>query len=91
MCNLPIIATPSGDISDLLDGVEPSYLCPPEVDVLSDALIDCLSRRRRSNGHERKVAALSSEVNTVRLLDIYERLGLPRSLVLAESDKEPSA
>jgi glycosyltransferase involved in cell wall biosynthesis len=74
MCNLPVIATPSGDIPDLLQGVVPSYLCPPESDKLSDALVQLLSAPTRSNGRVRIDSALSASAVASRLLELYARL-----------------
>jgi teichuronic acid biosynthesis glycosyltransferase TuaC len=84
MCNLPVVATPSGDIPLLLDGVEPSYLCPPELEALGAALVDCLSRGERSNGRERSAGWLSSEAIAARVLDLYERLGRPGPALRAD-------
>jgi glycosyltransferase involved in cell wall biosynthesis len=76
MCNLPVVATPSGDVEQLLYGVEPSYLCPPEPAALGEALVDCLGQGARSNGRERKADELSSEAIAGRLLDFYKQLGV---------------
>jgi glycosyltransferase involved in cell wall biosynthesis len=86
MCNLPVVATSSGDVEQLLSGVEPSFLCPPEPAALGDALVDCLTRGTRSNGRDRKAAELSSEATTERLLDLYEQLGLPRQTASRNND-----
>ena len=52
MCNLPVVATPVGDIPERLDGVEPSWLCPPELEAFATALSECVALGRRSNGRE---------------------------------------
>lgn len=70
MCNLPVVATPAGDIEELLAGVTPSWLCAPSPQELAAALVSCLETRRRSNG--RAVAAgLAEEVIAERLLSVY--------------------
>lgn len=71
MCNLPVVATRSGDIPDLLDGVSPSYLCPADPDQLGEALIDFFVSPRRSNGRAYIESALSAPAVASRLLDIY--------------------
>ena len=71
MCNLPVIATPAGDIEELLEGVTPSWLCPPQEDALAAALVDCLSERRRSNGRE-VAARLGEEAIARQVLEVYE-------------------
>jgi teichuronic acid biosynthesis glycosyltransferase TuaC len=50
MCNLPVVTTRVGDVADVLDGVEPSWLCAGTPGGLGAALAECLSRPRRSNG-----------------------------------------
>jgi glycosyltransferase involved in cell wall biosynthesis len=73
-CNLPVIATPVGDIPERLEGVEPSWLCEPTVDSFARALRMCAAQRMRSNG--RVVAAdLDERVIAHRVLDVYRLLG----------------
>jgi teichuronic acid biosynthesis glycosyltransferase TuaC len=50
MCNLPVVASPSGDVVELLAGVEPSFICEPSAAALADGLVECLREPRRSNG-----------------------------------------
>jgi glycosyltransferase involved in cell wall biosynthesis len=71
MCNLPVVATPSGDISDLLEGVSSSYLCPADSEKIADALADFFSSPRRSNGRDRIEATLSSTAIASRLTSMY--------------------
>ena len=80
MCNLPIVATPSGDIAEQLAGVDCSYLCVPDREALGLALIDCLSRESRSNGRECRAEKVSASVETARILDLYAKLTAPRRL-----------
>ena len=74
MCNLPVVATPAGDIEELLEGVTPAWLCPPREDALAAALVECLSERRRSNGRE-VAARLGEEAIARRVLEVYEAAG----------------
>jgi glycosyltransferase involved in cell wall biosynthesis len=78
MCNLPIVATPSGDLTELLTGVDCSDLCPPDPEALGSALSECLGRERRSNGRERRAGEISKSVEISRLLALYEGLASPR-------------
>jgi teichuronic acid biosynthesis glycosyltransferase TuaC len=83
MCNLPVIATPSGDVRELLAGVIPAYICEPSAQVLSEALVECLREHRRSNG--RKMSQwLDARVVADSLLAVYRSLapGLDPSPVL---------
>jgi teichuronic acid biosynthesis glycosyltransferase TuaC len=73
MCNLPVVATPTGDVEELLAGVEPSYVCPPEAGALGAALEASLRRDSRSNG--RTVARrLAAEEIALKLLQLYDAL-----------------
>jgi teichuronic acid biosynthesis glycosyltransferase TuaC len=73
MCNLPVVACPSGDVAELLDGVAPSYVCAPTETALSEALVECLREPRRSNGREAS-GRLDARVVADALLAIYEEL-----------------
>jgi teichuronic acid biosynthesis glycosyltransferase TuaC len=74
-CNLPVVATPSGDICELLEGVHPSAVCPAEPVALAREIVRCVSGER-SNGRER-TAHLGRDQIAVRLLDCYHSFGLP--------------
>lgn len=79
-CNLPVVATPAGDIRELLAGVVDSYVCAPQVGDLADALVRCLDPPRRSNGRER-TETLDDRRIAERVVAMYERVSgaeLPR-------------
>jgi len=70
MCNLPVVATPAGDIEELLDGVTPSWVCRPEAHELAIALASCLAHPVRSNG--RAVGGrLASDVIAGQVRSVY--------------------
>jgi teichuronic acid biosynthesis glycosyltransferase TuaC len=73
MCNLPVVATPAGDIAELLDGVVPSHLCEPSAAELAEALIECLQEPCRSNGSEVS-ARFDARSVTDALAGIYKEL-----------------
>jgi teichuronic acid biosynthesis glycosyltransferase TuaC len=73
-CNLPVVATPAGDVPELLAGVEPSAICDAEPKALAAEIVRCLRAARRSNGRERS-EHLSLERVTERTLDCYRSLG----------------
>jgi teichuronic acid biosynthesis glycosyltransferase TuaC len=75
MCNLPVVATPAGDVEELLANVDPSWVCEPRPELLGAALIECLSDRRRSNGR-RCASALTLDAVAGRVLAQYRRAGL---------------
>jgi len=63
-CNLPVVATASGDIETLLAGVEPSAVCPPgaAAQALATALLECVAQGRRSNGRTRSAHLGAQEI-----------------------------
>lgn len=74
-CNLPVVATPSGDIAELLTGVTPSALCAPRSEMLAREIVRCAAGRQRSNGRER-TRHLGLEEITARTLECYASLGI---------------
>jgi teichuronic acid biosynthesis glycosyltransferase TuaC len=80
MCNLPVVATPAGDVEELLEGVVPSFVCAPSAAALSSALVDCVTDPRRSNGRETS-SHLDARVIADRLLGLYDEIagGLRRT------------
>ena len=76
MCDLPVVSTPAGDVEWLLEGVAPSAVCPPDPAALGRAVAACIESGGRSNGRE-ATAGLSAGEVARRLLEVYERLGVP--------------
>jgi glycosyltransferase involved in cell wall biosynthesis len=74
-CDLPVVATPAGDIAELLAGVTPSAVCAPKPEILADALVGCLKTLHRSNGRER-TPHLDVKETTTQTLRCYASLGL---------------
>ena len=72
MCNLPVIATPAGDIEDLLRGVSPSWICDASPNEIAHALVDCLSKPTRSNGRSQSRHLTTSAIAD-RVLAAYSR------------------
>jgi glycosyltransferase involved in cell wall biosynthesis len=70
MCNLPVVATSSGDVDQLLRDAEPSSVCDADAEELGEAIAACAGRR--SNGRE---IARHLQAGTVaqQVLSIYER------------------
>jgi glycosyltransferase involved in cell wall biosynthesis len=74
---LPVVATPSGDVREVLGPVEPSWVTDATPDAVGAALAECLRRRERSDGRttgawldERRIAE--------RLLAVYaDSAGVP--------------
>ena len=73
MVGLPVVATPVGDVRDVLREVHPSYICEPDPKALGSAVVACLRHAGRSDGR-RHSAWLDQRVIARRLLDIYDTL-----------------
>jgi glycosyltransferase involved in cell wall biosynthesis len=73
MCNLPVISTDVGDVRERLEGVEPSWLCSPEAEVLADALVACGAAGTRSNGRE-KADELDERRIAKQILALYRKV-----------------
>jgi teichuronic acid biosynthesis glycosyltransferase TuaC len=83
MCNMPVIATPAGDVEELLVGVVPSCVSDPSEAALSRALVDCLREPRRSNGRDAS-ARLDERVIADRLLRLYRELAPKLDLAIGD-------
>jgi glycosyltransferase involved in cell wall biosynthesis len=86
MCNLPIVATPSGDIEALLEGVAVSHVCAADAKTLGAAVAEVVQHGGRSNGRECVQAHLGAGAVATQLLAIYRRLtaSSPLTLLTAE-------
>jgi glycosyltransferase involved in cell wall biosynthesis len=71
-CNLPVVSSRVGDVEERLQGVFPSKVTERNAKDLGEALVEVLLLHRRSNGRER-IAELSLEYVTERLLSVYRR------------------
>ncbi|MCA9469926.1 MAG: glycosyltransferase family 4 protein [Nitrospira sp.] len=69
-CNLPVVATPAGDIHQRLNGVDPSYVVSPDSGLLAQTMLEILQNRRRSNGRK-FVNQLSLESIAKQVLEVY--------------------
>ncbi len=75
-CNLPVIATPAGDVRELLQGVDACTVCEPDAKIIASALADIARHRQRSNGRE-LTAHLDAKSIAQRTLGCYTVLGFP--------------
>jgi teichuronic acid biosynthesis glycosyltransferase TuaC len=75
-CNLPVVATPSGDVRELLEDVEGCAVCDADAAALAAALLDTLQSHRRSNGRA-LTEHLSVEAIAGRTIALYRAMGLP--------------
>jgi glycosyltransferase involved in cell wall biosynthesis len=72
-CNLPIVSVDVGDVRERLKGVFPSMVVRRDVSEFSEALVDLLKARNRSNGQE-KVVACSEERVALDLCSLYRAI-----------------
>lgn len=72
-CGLPVVSTDVGDVRQVLDGVDPSWVCESDADALGRAVAHCLTDRGRSNGWERTEWLGQDEI-ALRLIELYRRL-----------------
>jgi glycosyltransferase involved in cell wall biosynthesis len=92
-CDVPVIATPAGDVRELLDGVAACAVCDADARSLSSALLGILRRPVASDGRER-TRHLSCEEIARRTADFYRRHGLaiePRHAPFAVASAVSSA
>lgn len=75
-CNLPVVATPSGDVLELLHGVDACAVCEPAPTSIANSLIEVLGLRRGSNGRERTMH-LGIDVIAQRTIESYRELRFP--------------
>ncbi len=73
-CDLPVVATPSGDVRELLRGVDSCEVCEPEAGALADAMVRIVDSARRSNGRE-LTANLDTREIARQTVEYYGRLG----------------
>jgi glycosyltransferase involved in cell wall biosynthesis len=73
-CNLPVVATDVGDVRQLLDGVQPSFVCDDSPEALGDGVVACVGERRRSDGRDAPSALSEADV-AAHVLALYDRVG----------------
>lgn len=72
-CNCPIIATPSGDIAEVLGHTNHCHLVPFDPEVLADRICDVLLADERSDGRAH-MHHLDNTVVAQNIIEIYKRL-----------------
>lgn len=72
-CNLPVVTVNTGDVAELLAGVEGCRICPRTPEALAEGVLALLAEGERSNGREmlqRKRLDLASVAERIR--GVYE-------------------
>ena len=72
-CNLPVVALPSGDITDVLADVRPSRIVRPEAGEIADALAEICRQPMRSNGRATAMR-YATDIVSRRSLAFYETI-----------------
>jgi glycosyltransferase involved in cell wall biosynthesis len=70
-CGIPIVSVPVGDVPERLKDVIPSFIVPRDPQRLSDALLNVLRTRPRTNGHEIALRDVGIEPITRALEAVY--------------------
>jgi glycosyltransferase involved in cell wall biosynthesis len=72
-CNLPVVSTNVGDVSERLAGVHPSRIVRRDAAEFGVAMVEMLNTRKRSNGRE-KVDHFCEERVALEIRSLYEEL-----------------
>jgi glycosyltransferase involved in cell wall biosynthesis len=83
-CDLPVVATPAGDVCELLAGVDACEVCDADASALASALVAIVKPRRRSNGRCR-TAHLSSDSIAKKTVEHYRASGFPSDIERSQS------
>lgn len=75
-CNLPIISTDVGDVSDVVAGVSGCVIVERRAEAFADALVELLAEPRRTGGRD-AIGHLRKENIAQRLVDYYAGFGKP--------------
>lgn len=73
-CNLPIVATPVGDVPDLLRDTDGCFIASFNVSDFSKKIKAALDYGRKTNGRE-KIRHLSDEIIARELINLYQHAG----------------
>jgi glycosyltransferase involved in cell wall biosynthesis len=69
-CNLPVVSTRVGDVSDLLAGLKNCHVCEADSGEISSRVIEVLTSGERTNSRQR-MSAYSLERTSQAILEVY--------------------
>jgi glycosyltransferase involved in cell wall biosynthesis len=72
-CNLPIVATNTGDVAHVIGGTEGNYLCEHNADDLAAKLKLAIALQQRTDGR-RVVQSLNLGMTIQRILAVYQHV-----------------
>lgn len=70
-CNVPVVATPVGDVPERLDGIDPSAVGDTDEALVEGVVTVLRDDRRRSDGRERIQVEVSVAATSARLHEVY--------------------
>jgi glycosyltransferase involved in cell wall biosynthesis len=71
-CNLPVVATPAGDVREVIGGTEGCYVCSQDTSDIAKKLEQALEFGKRTQGRA-AVSNMEIDVISGRILDIYKK------------------
>jgi teichuronic acid biosynthesis glycosyltransferase TuaC len=86
-CNLPIVATPAGDIERLVAGARPGGIVEADAQALAWAVVRCCRNPTRSNGRT-LTGGMTLQSATAATLDLYRSLSVRLAIPIEELSAE---
>jgi glycosyltransferase involved in cell wall biosynthesis len=78
-CNLPIVSTDVGDVTEIIDSTEGCYICDGNPEAVAAQLMNALRLNQRTNGRKRILSlSLDSREIAKRIIGIYEDISKKR-------------
>jgi len=71
-CNLPMVASPVGDIPELIGATDGCHVAEPDAEEYARLLLSELQQRRRTDGRQ-AMAHLTPQRVAARVVDVYEQ------------------
>jgi glycosyltransferase involved in cell wall biosynthesis len=72
-CNLPIVATPVGDVREVVGETAGCRICAPTVDAFAQGVSEVLAQGGRTQGRD-AVAHLTRPLVAARVIEVYEQV-----------------
>ena len=92
-CNLPVVATPVGDVREVIGNTEGCHICSQDLEDIAAKLELALARNQKTGGRK-DVAAMDLDAISERIIGVYqdtlESRGRQKSLPATVSHKDAS-
>lgn len=86
-CNLPIVATPAGDIERLVAGARPGGVVDADARALAREVVRCCRDPTRSNGRS-LAGGMTLQSAAAATVDLYRSLGVRMAIPMQEVDEQ---